>query len=97
VADIFISYSKEHPQPTRDVAAFLKKEGYSVWWDTDLTAGEIFRARVEQELDVAEAEQRDLDAAFRYIRLGDIRSSTCRSAKKIDSSPCKGLGYLAHP
>jgi tetratricopeptide (TPR) repeat protein len=55
VADIFISYSKEHPQPTRDVAAFLKKEGYSVWWDTDLTAGEIFRARIEQELDAAKA------------------------------------------
>jgi hypothetical protein len=33
MADIFISYSKQHPQPTRDLAAYLEQEGYSVWWD----------------------------------------------------------------
>jgi hypothetical protein len=52
---IFISYSKNDPQPTRDVADFLKSKGYSVWWDTNLTAGEIFRDVIDRELDAADA------------------------------------------
>jgi len=55
VADIFISYSKQHPQPTREVAAYLEREGYSVWWDTNLTSGEIFREVIDRELDAARA------------------------------------------
>jgi TIR domain len=53
VADIFISYSKEHTQPTRDVADYLTREGYSVWWDTNRTAGERFRDVIDRELDAA--------------------------------------------
>jgi hypothetical protein len=55
VADIFISYSKQHPQPTRDLAAYLESQGYSVWWDTDLTPGQIFREVIDRELDAADA------------------------------------------
>ncbi len=42
VADIFISYSRQHPRPTRDVADYLKSVGYSVWYDTDLISGDKF-------------------------------------------------------
>jgi septal ring factor EnvC (AmiA/AmiB activator) len=55
VADIFISYSKEQPQPTRDLAAYLESEGYSVWWDTGLKAGERFGNVIDRELDAAKA------------------------------------------
>jgi hypothetical protein len=55
VADIFISYSKKQPQPTRDLAAYLESEGYSVWWDTNLTSGETFREVIDRELDAAKA------------------------------------------
>src|SRR5262249_8539694 len=55
VADIFISYSKQHPQPPRDLAAYLEREGYSVWWDTNLLAGEIFREVIDRELNAAKA------------------------------------------
>jgi hypothetical protein len=55
MADIFISYSKQQPQPTRDVAAFLTSQGYSVWWDTNLTSGEIFRDVIDRELEAAKA------------------------------------------
>jgi TIR domain len=55
VADIFISYSKQEPQPTQEVAAYLKSEGYSVWWDTNLTSGEIFREVIDRELNAAKA------------------------------------------
>jgi hypothetical protein len=54
-ARIFISYSKKDPQPTRDLAAYLTSEGYSVWWDTDLTAGEDFRDVIDRELEAADA------------------------------------------
>jgi formylglycine-generating enzyme required for sulfatase activity len=55
VADIFISYSKQQPQPSRDVAAYLESEGYSVWWDTNLTSGERFGVVIDRELDAAKA------------------------------------------
>jgi hypothetical protein len=55
VADIFISYSKHDSEPTRVLAEYLKEEGYSVWWDTDLTVGDKFRDVVNQELDAAKA------------------------------------------
>jgi hypothetical protein len=52
---IFISYSKEQPKPTRDVAALLESVGYEVWWDTNLTSGENFREVIDRELDAADA------------------------------------------
>jgi formylglycine-generating enzyme required for sulfatase activity len=52
---IFISYSKQQPEPTRDVAALLTSAGYAVWWDTNLTSGEIFREIIDRELNAADA------------------------------------------
>jgi TIR domain len=52
---IFISYSNQEPKPTRDVAALLTSAGYAVWWDTNLTPGEIFREVIDRELDEADA------------------------------------------
>jgi hypothetical protein len=50
MADIFISYSKPHVELTRDLASDLEAKGLTVWWDTDLLAGESFRQRILQEL-----------------------------------------------
>ena len=47
---IFISYAKENPEATKDIAAFLRAEGYTVWWDTNLRAGEVFREVIDREL-----------------------------------------------
>jgi hypothetical protein len=55
VADVFISYSKEHPQPTRDVAAYLELQGYSVWWDKHVNASERFRDVIDWQLELAKA------------------------------------------
>jgi hypothetical protein len=52
---LFISYCREDPQPTRDLAAYLESEGYSVWWDTDLLSGQRFRDVIDRQLDVADA------------------------------------------
>jgi TIR domain len=50
MADVFISYSKPHIELTRDLAGDLEAKGLTVWWDTDLLAGESFRQRIIQEL-----------------------------------------------
>ena len=52
---IFISYSKAEPEPTRALADFLTAQGYSVWWDTNLTSGEVFREVIDRELAAADA------------------------------------------
>jgi TIR domain len=39
MADVFISYSKQYVQLTRDLASDLEAKGLTVWWDTDLLAG----------------------------------------------------------
>lgn len=52
---IFISYSKTDPEPTRALADFLTSQGYSVWWDTNLTSGEVFREVIDRELAAADA------------------------------------------
>lgn len=54
MARIFISYSKQNPEPTRALAAFLEGEGFSVWWDTNLVGGETFRAEMIKHLDAAD-------------------------------------------
>jgi hypothetical protein len=57
VPDIFISYSysKQRPPLTRDLAAYLEREGFSVWWDANLTAGETFGQVLRRELRAARA------------------------------------------
>jgi hypothetical protein len=52
---IFISYSKAEPEPTRALADFLTAQGYTVWWDTNLTSGEVFREVIDRELAAADA------------------------------------------
>jgi hypothetical protein len=55
VADIFISYASEDRDEARLLAAFLEAEGYSVWWDTSLLAGDTFRKIIMTELGRARA------------------------------------------
>ncbi len=52
---IFISYSKAEPKPAQELAEFLTAQGYTVWWDTNLTLGEVFREVIDRELAAADA------------------------------------------
>ena len=52
---IFISYSKEQPEPTRALSDLLTAEGYTVWWDTNLKSGEVFRTAIDRELESSNA------------------------------------------
>ena len=55
MADIFISYSKRHAQPTIDLARDLEAQGYTTWWDTRLLPGDEFPDKIRRQLDVARA------------------------------------------
>jgi hypothetical protein len=53
MADIFISYSKERPTPTKALAADLEARGYTTWWDTSLLPGDKYGKLIEHEIDQA--------------------------------------------
>jgi len=55
MADIFISYAKADRARALELSAFLEAEGWSVWWDKSLSAGEGYRDRIMKELAAARA------------------------------------------
>src|SRR5215468_2690940 len=55
MADIFISYSKPDRDNVVMLAAYLESEGWTVWWDTNLAAGDVFRDEIIRELAAARA------------------------------------------
>jgi hypothetical protein len=61
LADIFISYSKQEPEPTRK----LEARGYSVWWDTSLLAGPDYTDVILRELAAATTHGRSTISAMR--------------------------------
>jgi len=55
MADIFISYSLPDRGKVVMLAAYLESEGWSVWWDNNLAAGDSFRDDIARELAAARA------------------------------------------
>jgi adenylate cyclase len=53
VADIFVSYSRQDQDKVAPLVAGLLAEGWSVWWDPEISPGEEFDALISQELEVA--------------------------------------------
>jgi tetratricopeptide (TPR) repeat protein len=53
MSDIFISYKREEQPIARKLADALEKEGFSVWWDPKLRAGEHFDDVIEKALSEA--------------------------------------------
>ena len=48
--DIFLSYAREDQATARRFAEALEAEGFSVWWDQTLSAGEAFDEVTEKAL-----------------------------------------------
>ena len=55
MADIFISYNREDRRAAGAVASALEREGFSVWWDAALRAGESYDEVTEKNLREAKA------------------------------------------
>lgn len=97
MADIFISCSKQDQDEAWQLAAFLEAEGYSVWWDTSLLAGENFRKAIMAELGRARA-------AIVIWTEGSIHSDWVQSEagrahaeRKLIAVKAKGVAYWDIP
>src|SRR5262249_54295050 len=50
MSDIFISYKREEQPEARKLADALEREGWTVWWDPKLRAGDDFDKIIEAVL-----------------------------------------------
>ena len=48
--DIFISYASEDRERVRPLAEALSRQGWSVWWDRDISTGQRFHRVIDEEL-----------------------------------------------
>ena len=55
MADIFVSYSRQDKALVAPLVAALEAEGWSIWWDPEITPGEEFDSLITRELDCARA------------------------------------------
>ena len=53
MADIFVSYSRTDKVRVAPLVAALEAEGWSVWWDPEITPGEEFDGMISRELEAA--------------------------------------------
>lgn len=50
MADVFVSYKSEDRERARLISLALQEEGFDVWWDTSLQAGEDYQEVIDREL-----------------------------------------------
>src|SRR5438105_4175549 len=55
MADVFLSYSREHPELTQSLAGDLEAHGFSLWWDTEILPDTRYRAKIDEQLNAARA------------------------------------------
>jgi adenylate cyclase len=55
VADIFVSYARKDKQRVAPLVAALESQGWSVWWDPEITPGQEFDSQIAAALDAAKA------------------------------------------
>ena len=53
MADIFVSYSRHDKTLVTPIVAALEREGWSVWWDPEISPGEEFDSLIGRELESA--------------------------------------------
>lgn len=71
MADIFISYKKEHVDDARLLAAVLEESGWSVFWDRNIPPGGQFADVLREELEAAKCVLvlwSELSVASRWVR-----------------------------
>jgi adenylate cyclase len=55
MADVFVSYARSDKALVAPIVAALEAQGWSVWWDPEIEAGQQFDDQIEAELETARA------------------------------------------
>jgi adenylate cyclase len=55
MADIFVSYARSDKARVAPLVAAVETQGWSVWWDPEIDAGQQFDDQIEEELKAAKA------------------------------------------
>ena len=90
--DIFLSYSRENQPVARLYAEGFEREGFSVWWDQELQAGEAFDQVTEKALSEAKVvvvlwSKASVDS--RWVRAEATQAHAMNRLVPVMIQPCK--------
>ena len=80
MADVFVSYARSDKTLVAPLVAAIQAQGWSVWWDPEIDAGQQFDDQIEAELKAAKAVLvvwTPTSAASRWVR-GEAREAADR-------------------
>jgi TolB-like protein len=92
MTDIFLSYSREDLSTARLFAAGLEREGFSVWWDQNLDAGEAFDHVTEMALEHARVVVvlwSPHSVQSRWVRAEATQADRLKKLVPVEIEPCK--------
>jgi adenylate cyclase len=55
MADVFISYARTDKARVAPLVAAIEAKGWSVWWDPEIAAGQLFDDQIETEMNLAKS------------------------------------------
>lgn len=92
MAEVFLSYCREDQAVARHFAEGLEREGFSVWWDQELNAGEAFDQVTERALDEARAvmvlwSRKSVES--RWVRAEATQASLKNNLVPVMIQPCR--------
>ena len=92
MADVFISYSRDDRKIAHQFATGLLREGFSVWWDQAIHAGESFDRATERALEEARAvvvlwSRRSVESD--WVRAEATQARAARRLVPVMIEPCK--------
>ena len=80
MADVFVSYARSDKARVAPLVAAVEAQGWSVWWDPEITPGQEFDDQIDAEIDKARAVLvvwSPLSVASRWVR-GEAREAAER-------------------
>ncbi len=92
MSDIFLSYSREDLATARRFAEGFEREGFTVWWDQSLEAGEAFDHVTEKALEAAQAvvvlwSKHSVES--RWVRAEATQAERDKKLVPVTIEPCK--------
>lgn len=89
MTDVFISYKREDQSTAERLKSALEQEGWQVWWDQEIYAGEKWGDKLFEELGKAKT------VAVLWSRRTSTRAlepSLVASARTLGTGHCQGNG-----